>query len=549
MTRRRFGSRGLALIAVLIVLIAASILADRLGAPWPVTTVTMIGVAVAGFAFAGITSRTLRLSTFRVAGQRLGWSRGGSFMLAIALGLSLIGEARPYAVAQAAIIAAAGVLAFGVMYAAPLRAAGAAGLGSFAMARYRSRGLAALVGLAALAIGLALAITAARPALAAFSAIPVLSADAARMIFLALLLVMVLPGGAASLGATAVVAAFLALAAYGLPTAIIFADEDAGALDALARTSLAMAGADFTTNIWLAALAAAVLALCGAGPAMRSPGLARQVSAGAALAAIGVAASLLITLFAVVQVNNTLGDVPPQKLPALIYAERAQGLTTICGIAPSDPVAVERACRPHLAEGNVPAGQIRILAEGSPRWMAAALDLPMSLAALAMIAPAVLLSLLVAAALRFAVAGLIDDALYRLGHFSGTASGRMALHRLALGGGAVALAYGSVPPVPAIAMPPLVLFAILLPAVLILPGLSGRADWRSPLVLLVAAAAIAALPVLAPELPIPAWGWAVLLLGIGVGTILLLPSRDAADAHAAAVLRGAAPGPLMEGDG
>jgi hypothetical protein len=546
--RPRIGARALALVATLVVLIAASILADRLGVPWRITFASLTGLCLTALGFAAVTSRTLRLSTFRLAGRRLGWSRGGGMMLALALGLMLL-TGEPLGAAPQALAAMAGTLAYGLLYAGPLRAAGAASLGGFALARYRSRGLSALVGLAVLAICAGLALRAAPQAVAAFAAIPVMTDDAARFAFLALLLAMILPGGIASLAAAGVVAILLACAAFGLPAVAVLTGAEAAASEALSRLAPALAQPMLMETLGLAAVIASVLAIGGPGAAMRSAGLARQVSGGAALAVLVVAGLAMVLTFSAEHVTRSLGGVPPERLPGLLYAERVRGLITVCGIAPEDPATVAQACRPLLQGGNVPAGEIRVVSETPERWMIAALDLPASFAALGLITPAVLLTMLVAALLRIAAASLIDDLIYRLLPASGSASGRLALHRLAMIGGGATLTFALVPPLPGAALHGLAMAAALLPALVVLPGLSRRANARAIAPALLATPVLIALPLFDVRVAaFSGWGLVAAVAGLTALMLILLPSREAADAHAAAVLTGQATAPLVEAD-
>lgn len=548
MTLPRIGSKAMALLAALAVLIVTSILVDRLGAPAELIMQSTLILALAGIAFAGSTTRTMRVSTFQSAGGRLGWFRSVSLSAGIGIGLALLGGGQSQALETATWIAG-GLLVAALVFAGPLKRAGAAGLGAFALARYRSRILSIASGLIVTTVAGWLALRTGTLAVSAFGAFPGVDPHAARWIVAGLAIVMLLPGGMASLAASAVVVMLLASAGYLLPLAALASQGD-GILVPAVNSAMVQIQSIVPTGdgLALALASAGLFAVLGVALTVPGPVRARHTHAVAALAVLVLALTAAVIASAVATTTAGLSNRSISQLPSSIYGQRAEGQVAICGVAPKDPAQLQRVCGPYLiGEALLPSAIVVRTPDGG-RWMAIALDLSASLGAIATLGAPLLLTLLLAVLIRSATSGLIDDLLHPLFNRAGTASARLAQHRLVGVVAIIAATSGFV--LPRAIEEPLTMAAVvtltLWPIALLIPARFRSADWRTPLMLLVAIASLAG-ALATQRISTALWPlWLGAFGAAGCLCLLLLRSRDPADARAADIVSGQLAGPIVQ---
>ena len=541
----KVSSKAIALVASLIVLIAVSIVVDRLGAPPELIRILVLVFSAASIITAGAMTRTVRASTYLLAAHRLGWARTTTVVAIPAMALAGLSG---WSVLAGGVAVALGIAFHALVLAAPLRRSGAAGLGSFALGRYRSRLLGVAAGLIVAAIAGLLALFAGQHAVAQLLPATGLPEPALRIAVAALALLLVLPGGYASLAAGCVILALLAGAAVLLPAMGLWVRVDGSfpaAYAAVAQDFLPAMSHAGTAEFAL--VFSGLLVMLATAATARDAGMARKTHVAAALAVVGLSCGLAFADAALSRATGMLGGAPLQSLPAQIYTGRAQALVEICGQPPASPVAVQRACAPLLRDGVLPPEAVTIKSPGGGLWMAALLALPTPFGVIFALTPGLFLLGALAAAARAAAAGLINEGLFLAGGGQGSVSGRLALNRLVT----TALVAFAVSGQAGLArLQPHHLHAVMLataalPLALFLPALLRSADGRTPALSMLAVLGLAA----AEAAGVASLPWqmdAAILLGVLAASLALFRSRQPEDAHAADVLAGRQPGPLLQ---
>ena len=549
----QLGSVTTALVAGLAVLVAASTVADRMGAPVGVIEYAALILALAGIGLSAVTTRTMRPGTFRMGGGDMGWIR--SVAPLVLIGYALVARPFPYPGMSPGVTGvAAGLVIVAMLFAAPMHRAGVSGLGVFALVRYRSRGLCVLAGLATIAVALSVAYVAIEGATAGFVSAFALPPRAAQVLAVALALVLALPGGMASATAGAVAVLAITAVGYALPATVLVMRPEPG-LAGLQSALGAALGSDAPSPVAMFAVAALFVYL-GFIVTARKPGQARQVFVWSAVIIVALSTAALVVSRATDQAGASLVGQPVDRLPAQLYAPAARGIVEVCGVPLADPVEVRRACAARGVESALTAPNLSIRTERA-RWVALAIDVPaIGTAILALVLPLGLIVLLATSA-RAAAAAFVDEVMLPLLPRNVTASAQLALHRLAIG---LAIGFAA-----AITGPlrhwldamlrhadlafPAAIMLISLPAILVFPARASAADWRVPAVLLVIAMAVAAAIVTGwlpatPELA----GMAIVLLGVlAAAAPLLLPVRAPYDIRAAEIVAGRLREPIIAG--
>lgn len=322
------GSKAIALVATLFVLLTTSVVMDRLGAPAALTRTLVIIFSAVSIGMAGALTRTVRGSTYFSAASRLGSVRGTSTALVAATGVTLLAPAGTASGPGLAAAIALGLIGYAIALATPLNRSGVASLGAFAMGRFRSRLLALCTGLAVCALACILALAAGEKAAAVLKPATGLSEPVLRFGIAALALLIVLPGGYASLAAASVIVVMLVLAGVATSfagVAIQQADVLANVVQVLLRESL---GVGMTLEILAIAMAfAGMLAMLGTAAACRHAGIARQSGAAAMLLFLG----LTFATGALAQIGGTAA--PGLPVPFVVLLELAPGLLLIALLA------------------------------------------------------------------------------------------------------------------------------------------------------------------------------------------------------------------------
>ena len=543
---RRLGSNAAILTAVVGVLIAAGMVADRFGAPASATALMVLMLAILSVAFAALTTRTMRVSAFRAAGH--GQPLLHTALLAAGLGTGLAGLApgQGTALLLPALAAVIGGLLLHLPVAGALRRSGATSLCEAVYLRFRSRSVALLVAaLLMLPLGM-LALAAGERAVALLAEAMHVGRGSAAGIVLVTTLLILLPGGATGLISVGLIFGAMALVAWGTPLAAVLALPDGTGGLALAETveGLGALSAHWGWVAGHACVAAGLFTLLGSASAAASARIARGAPLLAALWLLATGLAAVTVQSGVALATAGLAGKAPADLPAVIYSERARGLVSVCGVEPVRVDAVQRACARASAGGEA---RIEVSRQRDGRWLAVLLGLPVALGTVHALALPLLLVFVLAGLLHALGMLLTHDVIYRLGDYSGTASGRLALNRLILTGLALLVVSGRLPALAA--LQPLVLPALFLTAAIPVPMLllavNRRADWRAALCGLVAAGAVGGAIVgglLTDAASLLAAAGAA--LAAGAAAAWLFASTDPADAAAADILAGRAPGPL-----
>jgi len=521
-----------------LVLAAASVVAGRFGVSDH--AVASLGIGLVGLLAAAIAllSRSMRVPVYRSVRAGLAPFAHGALVLVAGLGAFLTW---PGAMREGALISLIAALAFHAAWSAPhLARADGAVFADALTERFASRLLDGLVALALAGAVAVLAVMALRASVAGLAAGFDLSVPLARGTVLAAVAVIILPGGMAGLAGVAALAAVLGIAGWLSPLAALAA-SDLAPVDAIAATVLVELGGNGMSAVhltgWALAAAGALVVLDTAQPA-GTPRLARRAVVAAAVALPLLVTMLILGTTVIERRTDALFTTPVSRLPAAILSDRAHDQVVFCGRSHADARTLERSCERLRQDGRLPADAITIQARERGRWMATVLDLPAVAGVVRDLAiPAILI--VFAALLLHAGAGLIvHDAVYRALGRQGTASGRLALHRVTT----IALGWAALlpdRPWPGIdgALATTTALAALaaLPVPLLLLGLWRRADWKAALCGLAAASGVMAAPwfgSLAPGFAVPAAPLAC--LGAGLLAALIFPAPMTPDTDAAA---------------
>lgn len=543
---KQLGSNAAVLTAIAGVLIIANMVADRFGASSGTISVLVLMLAVLSVAFAALTTATMKVSAFCAAGQRQPVLHVALLLAGVAGGLAGIGPSRAPVAALPLLLAVASGLVIAAALAGAVRRTGASSLAQMMHVRFRSR-LVSLI--TALLTVLPLAVVA---VLAGESAVVLLSEalhlTRGQSAFLAATLVglILLPGGALGLVSVGLIFGAMSMVAWGVPLGPALAANTGP--DAVARTiiDLSEAGASLGMTLGYASGAAGLFILMGGAATASAPTRAIGAHLVAALIVLGAGAAAVLVQNSVVLTTERLQGLAPEALPPILYSERARGLVSICGTQPIQPDEAQKACARRAAQGGTPGRMLVVAERRDGLWPALALGLPLVLGVVHGLALPLLILFAFAALVRSLAQTLVHDLLYRLGDWSGTASGRLALTRIAIIGlTGAALAGMSHPPGGPALLRAAVIIAAAVPVPMLLLATRRRADWRAAVCGLVAAGGVAA-AILFDVLPdglglMAAVASAVLA---GFAATLIFASVDARDAEAADVFSGRAPGPL-----
>ena len=537
------------------VLILASFVADRLGAPPDATAAFILVLSTLCLGVSGLSLATMRMSLFQVAGHNLSVPVVVALLAVVALGLSATSGIRPPVLDPAVLLAvAAACLVHALLAAAPLSRAGGYSFGDVIHVRFGSRLIAILVTLTGLAASAAVVLVLGQRAVAGLAEATGLARTSAAALVAGLACVIALPGGARSIAAACVVALLLALAGWLLPSLSLLTEPG------VARGDLVMRAADGLFGGVLPSLAGLgwVLAMLGLltclhVPAMlRDPVQARRAHAATVLVLIaaGVLAALVQTSLG--DATARLGRLPADRLPTSLFGEDARGLVTFCDGVARSPDEVRRACALGTTGEPVPPGRLNIRHPEGGLWLSLVLRLPVAVGTVFDLALPMLLIAALALLAHLVARCIVHDVLYRLTRRTGTSSGRLALQRLVT----AALLLGVTLPSLAVIRPEgplghLILFMLAsVPWPLALLAKWPRADARAALCGL-ASAAMAGTAAGFGYLT-GAEGFAagaLASLSAGALAAMLFPARNTAQSEesrrAAAVLSGDAPGPLV----
>lgn len=547
----QLGSITTTLMAGLAVLVGASVVADRLGAPaWLIEFAALLLVAAA-MALSAIINRTMRPSTYRIAGGELGWLRSSAPLFAASVGLIAISSPRGFE-ANAIVSVVAALLLIAGVFAAPLRRAGASGLGLFALARYRSKVLCAIGGVATIGVALLIACAAAQVAIDTLGQAFGLPPNIAVAAIAVMATVLVLPGGMASTAAGAVIALPIGIMGFGAPAALLAMQQDTSVTPALARLAATVEQSSIHPLVALAV--AATLLYLGLVLPARKPGQARQTFAWVGLIVLAVMASGLLVVSSSRLMTEKLAGQTAERVPVTVYGPAARGLIQFCGVSPSDQTDLRQACFKRGVAEAIPAEQI-VVQSGRSRWLTVSLGVPVIVSAIfGLVIPFCAIALF-AAACRAAAASLVDELIDAPLDRQGTSSGRLALHRFgglfAIAGVLVVVTQHSAW-LDLLQSEPKWLYAVLtglvcLPAIYILPARYAGADWRLVFALLMLSWLLGGL-MTAGNLPATQQSAVLIIVGISAAAAvlpLLLPRSDAYTERAARIVAGGIREPIV----
>ena len=534
------------------VLILASIVADRLGAPPQTTATFILALGVLCIGIAGLLSATMRVSTYQAAGHALSLPLLAATVTTLSLGLSAaMSKGAPGLDPAAIVVLAAAALIHACSVAGALARAGGYSFGDVIHARFNSRAIAVIVALAGFAIALALLVTIGPKAVIGLAQALHLPRHVAVALVAGLACLVVLPGGARGLAAASGIVVVLALVGWALPSTALLAETAAmrGDLVEQATGFFGAISPSLDGVGWV--MAALGLLTCLHGPAVtRDAVVARQGLA------LGVVAMLALGILAAGVHGITdiatarLATIPADKLPARMFGPDARGEVTFCGATVRGADDLRRACALASPSDPVPAARIVVARPEGGRWQSLVLRQPVAIGAVYDLVLPILLIVAFALIAHLSARFVVHDILYRLTGRAGTSSGRLAMQRLIAAcliiGVAIGLPLRLVPDL-AGAVGKLVVFtAAAVPWPLALLARWKRADWRAALCGL-ASAAIAGAALWFGYLP-GAEGFvagALASLVAGALAALLFPARDDGSAHAGDVLAGRAPGPLV----
>lgn len=537
------------LIAVVIVLVGGSMVADRLGAPADLVATLALLLAVAGLTLAGFSARSMKPSEFYLAGRNLPAVAVLALVLTLLLALGAPPATEPGVLDLERLAAGcAGLLLFSLVAAGPLRRIGGYTFADAMSARFGSPLLSAVAALLSCCILAALALWLGPMAAAAVQSISGLKLEAARLAVLVLGAAIIFPGGLGGIAAAALLSAALAALAWTAPALPAWFAEASDRAIWLEQTAATLASASAPKPDWpLLAFAAAglfvVLNPSAAGRDVKTPGR----IGGYAVIAAGVIA--LFGLFAhevARQRIATIETASAQTLPSMLFSDQFRSIVRICGSEPTTPDDMKRICARTDHTGPQPRPAVEIIARGG-RWHAAILGVPSVAGEAFGLATPFLLLVALAYACHAAAAALTHDLLRRFVLPPATAGGDLALQRMAglLTLAGAVYASGHLPAPDERLLPALLFAAACVPLPLVMLARWRRADWRAALCGL-ASALVAGVTLWLGLLDGPAGALAGVGCALVAGLVaaLIFPAGPG-DARAVAVLEGAAPGPLV----
>lgn len=476
------------LAALAAVLIVAGILADRLGASASVAAMLVLMLAVLSMAACGLSAGTMRVSTFQS-----GALAGTPALLVASLAVLGLGTAMALTVPDGLmrpdiiLCFAAALLIYALLLANPVARVGGSSLGDIIHWRYKSRIVSAIAVMAGLSGVICLLSLAAPVAVRTLAQAGSITPSSARIIVGLLGLAAVLPGGARSVLAVSGVAVAIMATGWGIPAALVVSASGAD------RWSLLSGAPDVAFGTI-------------------EPGL---DAIGGCMAALGVVMLVHFPFPAAGRAHGRRGAALA-ALAVLVIAVVALALT----------------------------GR-------SPSTAGAGLRIPTVARALLDLTPALVLTGLFAILLHVSARAVAHDVIYRLAGRMGTASGRMALQRLATIGLAWAALQGLLPSISwttrDIPTAVVLLLTAAVPGPLLLLGLWRRVDWRAAVCGLVSAAlassAIAA-GYVETGAGLAAGALSCLLAG-GIAAVIF-PSREAVAMAATEVMTGIKAGGMAD---
>lgn len=548
-------TRSALLAAVSAVLLVSSIVADRLGAPPEIIRKMVQFVVILTLVVAGVLSATMRISLFQtgVTAGRGGGAVALLVILVLGLARTMSGGA-DMPPPQVVLAASFGLLLHALIGAPALARAGGASLGDAIHRRFGSPVIAAAVSIAGLLLCVGLSLVVGERAVASIAAVSGLAHGHAALVVIGLVLATVLPGGARSIFVISGIGLGLALAGWALPLATLAAIPATDRAEVLQTAVAAIISAPLSLADligWSLAAAGLFLVLDTSLVWRGRAAAARTGHAIAVLAIVTLAVipSLAVTLTA--SATQHLTQVPLDRLPAHVFADRNHGEVTVCGVSALPRADLVRKCRDLSVDGKLPASAVVVARPSSGRWLALVLDLPLVVGILYDLAVPLVLVIAFAGLLHQTAKLLAHDVLYRLVGRTGTSSGRLAMQRLVVICLAVGISFGLVSwpgGAAATALQAALLFiAAVVPLPMVVLAMWPGADARAALCGL-GSAALTTLAYwsghLSGEMSLVAGALAT--VGAGVVAALVFPAKETQGTDAAAILRGRRPGPLVE---
>lgn len=545
---KQLGSNAAILTAIAGVLIIASMVADRFGASSATVVVLVLMLAVLSVAFAALSTATMKVSAFSAAGHRQPLVHATLLMACNAGGLVVLGGHPTPVASLPLLLAVASGLLIATSVAGVIRRSGATSLAEIMQSRFRSRAVTLITALLTMVpLGL----------LAAFAgdAATALLAEAMHLsrwqttLFSAVMVgLMLLPGGALGLVSVALIFGAMSAVAWGVPLVSAVAMPESTVVQVWSRTAAQFldTGGNIGLTLGYAFGASGLFVLLAGAATAAGARTAAGAHIIAAMLVVCAGAAAIMVQNTVVVTTERLQGASPAALPPALYSERARGLVTICGIVPIHPAEAQKACDRLAATTGKPAPMLAVSPRRDGLWPALVLELPLVMGVVHGLAMPLLALFAFAAVVRALAQTLVNDAVYRLGDWSGTASGRLALTRIAM----VLLiclslaGFGPLTGSRTIARAAFFIAAAVPVPMLLLASWRG-ADWRAALCALLAAAGVAT-AILFRLLPDGLALLAAVLAAVMAGWLasLMFPSKDPRDSEAADVLAGRLPGPL-----